>query len=252
MPIFSTPALAATLRTLGSIDSPPTIPAVLEPHLLTPMYRVSGGTVQQEAASAAHLASDVAERLRRLAAAYGEWRTFEPEPYFDLYGEQAQLLVRISERVSTVHVTFYVDALLPSFQAAVDWLALELAPARFQNGAYGRAQVVMSERWLRLLAVLQTAREHLANDAGFLAANGSGEERSRWRNAWQAPPPPGLDPTLLSPLAETPTLTLSMDFPLPAYRQPGRLRRLRRAQQRRQQKHQRGEQRNGSVGWRSR
>jgi hypothetical protein len=231
MPILSTPALAAALRTLGRLDNPPPAPAVLETHLLTPMYRISSGSVPQEAAAAAHLVSDLAERLRRLAAAYGEWRTFEPEPYFDLYGEQAQLLVHIAERVSTVHVAFYVDALLPSFQAAVDCLALELAPARLQNGAYALAQAKMSERWRRLLAVLQTTRQHLAHDAGFLAANGANEERSRWRAAWQSTPV-GLAAELAPPLAETPTLTLSIEFPLPAYRQPGRLRRLRRARQR--------------------
>lgn len=236
MPILSTPTLAAALRTLGRAADPLPFPPVLEPHLLTPMYRVSGGDVEQEAASAAHLVSDLAERLRRLAAAYGEWRTFEPEPYFDLYGEQARLLVHMAERVSTVYVTFYVDALLPSFQAAVDCLALELAPARFQHGAYAQAQAEMGERWLRLITVLQGARQHLANDAGFLASNGAGEERSRWRAAWQAPPPPGLAPLLAPALAETPTLTLSFEFPLPAWRQRGRLRRLRRAQQRRQQK----------------
>ena len=92
----------------------------------------------------------------------------------------------------------------------------------------------MSERWLRLIAVLQGARRHLANDAGFLASNGAQEERIRWRAAWQAPPPPGLLPPLAPPLPETPTLTLSFEFPLPAWRQGGRLRRLRRAQQRRQ------------------
>ena len=232
MPILSTPALAATLRTLGRLDSPPPSPPVLEPHLLTPMYRISGGSVEQVAAAAAHLVSDLAERLRRLAAAYGEWRTFEAEPYFDLYGEQVQLLVHIAERVSTVYVAFYVDALLPSFQAAVDCLAYELAPARFQNGAFVQAQAAMSEHWQRLLAVQQAAREHLAHDAGFLAANGAGEERNRWRTAWQSPPPAGLAPLLAPPLLETPTLTLSIEFPLPAYRQPGRLRRLRRARRR--------------------
>jgi hypothetical protein len=232
MPILSTPALAATLRTLGRLDSPPPAPPVLEPHLLTPMYRISGDSILQEATAAAHLVSDLAERLRRLAAAYGEWRTFEPEPYFDLYGEQAQLLVHIAERVSTVHVAFYVDALLPSFQAAVDCLAHELAPARFQNGAFALAQAAMSERWSRLLAVLQAAREQLAHDTGFLAFNGANEERSRWRAAWQVPPPAGLAPLLAPPLLATPTLTLTIEFPLPAYRQPGRLRRLRRARQR--------------------
>jgi hypothetical protein len=198
------------------------------------MYRIGGDNVEQEAATAARLTSDLAERLRRLAGAYGEWRMFEPEPYFDLYGEQADLLVHIAERVSTVHVTFYVDALLPSFQEAVDYLALELAPARYRNGAYAAAQDAMSERWLRLLSVLHLARRHLADDAGFLASNGAGEERSHWRAAWQEPQPQGLAPALAPALTDTPTLTLSIDFSLPPYRQPGRLRRLRRAQQHRQ------------------
>lgn len=232
MSILSTPALAAALRTLGRSADPLPTPPVLEPHLLTPMYRIGSGSIAHEAASAARLASDLAERLRRLAGAYGEWRSFEPEPYFDLYGEQAELLVKIAERVSTVHVTVYVDALLPSFQAAVDCLALEMAPARFRNGAYTAAQAAMSERWLRLLVVLSTTREQLAHDAGFLASNGASEERSRWRAAWQRPQPAGLAPALAVSLAETPTLTLSVEFPLPAARQPGRLRRLRRAQQR--------------------
>jgi hypothetical protein len=233
MLILSMPALAATLRTFGRAANPLPTPAVLEPHLLTPMYRVQSGEVEQEAASAARLVSDLAERLRRLAGAYGEWQEFEVEPYFDLYGEQAELLVHVSERVSTVHVTFFTDAVLPSFQAAVDCLALELAPARFQNGAYTAVQTAMSVRWLRLLDVIQQTRAHLTLDAGFLATNGAGEERSRWRLAWQSPTPEGLLPVLAPSLADTPTLTLSIEFPLPAYRQPGRLRRLRRAQLRR-------------------
>lgn len=232
MVILSTPALAAALRTLGqAADLPPT-PSVLQAHLLTPMHRVQPGTAAVEAASAARLVSDLAERLRRLAGAYGEWQEFEVEPYFDLYGEQAALLVRVSERVSTVHVTFYADALLPSFQAAVDFLALELCPARFRNGAYEGAQTAMNSRWQRLLAVIRQTRAHLAHDAGFLATNGAGEERSRWRAAWRTAAPPGLLPPLAPALAETPTLTLSVEFPLPASRQPGRLRRLRRARQR--------------------
>ncbi len=232
MLIVSTPALAATLRTLGRAAKPLPIPSALEPHLLTPMYRIGGGSVEQEAAAAAALVSDLAERLRRLAGAYGEWQTFEVEPYFDLYGEQAQLLVHLVERVNTVHVTVFSDLLLPSFQAAVNFLALTLAPSRFQNGGYAAAQETMAEHWLQLVEVMQQTRRRLAHDAGFLAGNGAGEERSRWRAAWQPETPPGLLPLLAPPLAETPTLTLSIEFPLPAFRQPGRLRRLRRAQQR--------------------
>ena len=233
MVILSLPALAATLRSLGGAVNPLPTPAVLEPHLLTPMYRVQHGDVEQEANSAARLVSDLAERLRRLANAYGEWDEFEVEPYFDLYGEQTALLVHVSERVSTVHVTFFADAVLPSFQVAVDFLAQDLAPARFQNNAYTAAQAAMSGHWQRLVDVVHRTREHLAQDAGFLATNGAGEERSRWRSAWQRGAPEGLLPALAPALAETPTLTLSIEFPLPAYRQPGRLRRLRRAQQRR-------------------
>ncbi len=236
MLILSAPALAAALRTLGTAADPLPTPPALEPHLLTPMYRVAAGEVEQEAASAAHLASDIAERLRRLAAAYGEWQQFEVEPYFDLYGEQAELLVRVSERVSTVHVTFYVDALLPSFAAAVDHLALHLAPARFRSGAYAAAQAEMAQRWLRLAEVIEGARNHLAHDVGYLASNGAGEERSRRRAAWQTPAPEGLLPALAPSLAATPTLTLSIEFPLPALRQRGRIRRLRRARQRRLRK----------------
>jgi hypothetical protein len=220
------------MRTLGQAAELPPTPSVLQPHLLTPMYRVQQGTVEQEATSAAHLVSELAERLRRLASAYGEWQEFEVEPYFDLYGEQAALLVRVSERVSTVHVTFYADTLLPSFQTAVDYLASQLGPARFHNGAYNAAQATMSNYWQHLVAVIRQAREYLAQDAGFLATNSAGEERSRWRLAWQTATPPGLLPVLAPALAETPTLTLSVEFPLPAYRQPGRLQRLRRARQR--------------------
>jgi hypothetical protein len=232
MVIVSTPALAATLRTLGQVTDLAPTPPVLQPHLLTAMYRVPGGEVEQEAAAAARLVGDVAERLRRLADAYGEWREFEAEPYFDLFGEQADLLVRVSERVSTVHIMFYADALLPSFQTAVDYLALEMGPARFHNGAYDLAQAVMAGHWQRLVAVIVQTRAHLAHDAGFLGANGADEERSRWRAVWQTAAPPGLLPALAPSLTATPTLTLSVEFPLPAYRQPGRLRRLRRARQR--------------------
>jgi len=230
MAILSTPALAAALRTLGRAPLPP--PLVLEPRQLSPMYRMTAGDVEQEATAAAHLAAEVAERLRRLSAAYGEWDQFEPGPYFDLQPEQAALLVHVAERVSTVHVSFYVDALLPSFQAAVTCLYAELAPSFGRNGGYTLAQASMAEHWRRLVAVMQGARERLVHDTGFLVTNNAGEERVRWRAAWQQPAT-ALVPELTPRLPDTPTLTLSTDFPLPPYRQPGRLRRLRRAQQRR-------------------
>lgn len=234
MAILSTPALAAALRTLGRTPLPP-LP-VLEPRQLSPMYRLTAGDLEQEATAAAHLAAELAERLRRLNQAYGEWDLFEPGPYFDLQPEQTELLVHVVERVSTVHVCFYVDALLPAFQAAVAHLHMELAPSFGRNGADAQEQIAAQEQmaahWRRLVAVMHGARQRLEHDTGFLITNNAGEERARWRAAWQQPAAPLL-PELTPRLPDTPTLTLSTDFPLPAYRQPGRLRRLRRAQQRR-------------------
>jgi hypothetical protein len=66
----------------------------------------------------------------------------------------------------------------------------------------------------------------LDNEIGFWATNGSSEEQARWRWAWSTDPAPGIHPHLLPALAQTPTLTLAVDFPLPTYRQPGRRRRL--------------------------
>ena len=63
----------------------------------------------------------------------------------------------------------------------------------------------MSARWLRLLEVIWQTRDHLAHDAGYLATNGSSEERSRWRLAWQTVTPEGLLPVLAPSLARHPS-----------------------------------------------
>jgi hypothetical protein len=89
-----------------------------------------------------------------------------------------------------------------------------------------RSQPQMLEHWQRLVATIRATRALLDNEIGFLAANGSSDERARWRWAWAVEPGPGLHAELLPALAQTPTLTLATDFPLPTYRQPGRRRRL--------------------------
>lgn len=229
--IVSAPALAAALRSIGRAPLPAPVGYVLEPERLVPMYRIDGTSMAAEAAGAAHLASEVAERLRRLAAAYGEWQTFEPEPYFDLPAVPCNHLVSVVERVNTVHVSFYMDALLPSFQAALQTFLAGLDPVP-GNGEAGFWQEQLLVHWRRLISVLESARGRLATDIGYLAVNGADEERSRWRAAWQAAPPPAMANELAPPLRGVPTLTLSIEFPLPANRQPGRLQRLRRARAR--------------------
>jgi hypothetical protein len=225
------------------------------------MYHVSAGpageqSVQHEAQSAAHMLMAVAERLRRLRAAYGAWRHFDSCAYFDLTEAQTERLVHLSERVTMVHVVFFADALLPSFQAAEafwqetfrpDYLQLR---SHLRNGERplepvmsfaDRSQPQMTEHWRRLVAVIRATRALLDNEISFWASNGSSDERARWRWAWATDPAPGISAELLPMLAQTPTLTLATDFPLPTYRQPGRRRRL-------AERHERGIDRHRSGG----
>ena len=66
---------------------------------LAPFYRLRPGSVEEEGRAAAQLAGDVAERLRRLRQAYGEWQQFEPGPYFDLTEEQAKEVLDLVDRL---------------------------------------------------------------------------------------------------------------------------------------------------------
>lgn len=238
----SVPALAAALRLAVCVRPSRPLDTLFQRERLVPMYRIRRLAPHAEAEAAVHVLGEVADRLHRLGSAYGEWREFDLCAYFDLLPAHAHRLVRLSERVAAVHVTFFADLLLPSFRAAERYWIEEFCPAyrqlthhlavvdeplpavsRFQKTVQPR----MVERWLALQETLEEARRLLAQDVAFLSANGSEEERSRWRQAWREPPAAGLDPHLLPPLPSLPTLTLSVDFPLPAHRQPGRLRRLR-------------------------
>ena len=210
-------------------------------------HHVSHG-VEQEAEATAYMVSNIAERLRRLGTAYGEWDKFDAPAYFDLSIAQTAQLVKLIERVNTVHVTFFVDLLLPSFQQAAAWWAQKFLPVyqqRYQeptlaSDLFQRIQPMMVDYWQSLTHVIQRTRTLLSNDVGFLATNGAQEEREQWRRWWSDSPPPGLDGALLPELTRVPTLTLSFDFPLPANRQPNRLRRLRRNRDRRRWRQERG------------
>jgi hypothetical protein len=198
----------------------------LAPEALVPMYRIDARSAQAEAAAAAKVASEIAERLRRLASAYEAWAAFEPGPYFDLRPAQTALLVRVTERVSTVHVAFAVDALLPSFQAAVE-AGIALPPTiRPGDSGDDGAWTQVAHRWQHLQAVLAQARQLLADDIGYLATNAAEEERNRWRPYWRDRCAGMLGN---QGLATVPSLTLATEFPLPAARQPHRLRRMRKA-----------------------
>lgn len=211
------------------------------PDRLAPMYHIPAKGAEEEATAAAHVVGEVAERLRRLTAAYGEWDHFDAPAYFDLSCEQTAALVKIVERVSTVHVVFFCDLLLPTFRTAASFWGERFAPAFVEmkqepilaKQVYAELQPVMVERWEQLVEVIRAARTILADDVGFLAANGAYDERERWQRWWGESARPGLDAVLTPSLAQVPTLTLTLDFALPAHRQPGRLRRLRANRDRR-------------------
>lgn len=239
--LSSLPAFAAAVRTMAPAHF--TLCTLWQkPSDLVPMYRINGahnGTAEIEAAG--QVVSEVVERMRRLNGAYGEWQQFDIPAYFDLSEQQAACLVRISERVSTVHATFYADLLLPSFQQLLHYWAHTFAPAYAQmNESAERYQTFLTTvqpaliaQWQQVLGLILQTRRFLLADVSFLAANGGQEERARWRHWWERAPAPGLDPRLTPELGQLPTLTLSLDFPLPAHRQPHRLRRLRRNRDRR-------------------
>ncbi len=98
-------AMAATIRAMRCTPGAETLHDLHTHDSVVPMYEVSGQSSAEEAASAVQALEDISDRLRRLHGAYGEWRQFDAGAYFDLSHAQTRRLVRVSERVSTVHVT---------------------------------------------------------------------------------------------------------------------------------------------------
>lgn len=244
--ITSTSALAAVLRETDVVEPAASFESLLAADPLVPMYQIPCGRSEDEAAAAAHVVSETAERLRRLGDAYAEWAVFDASAYFDLSEAQTDRLVRVHERISTVYVVFYIDLLLPSFQQAEAFWVNSFFPvyqAAYQHNGEPRPvaenggldseiyfmaeiQPEMIARWQHLIRVVQLARSILINDIGFLSTNGSQDERAHWQSVWQQDPARGLAAALRPALAEVPTLSLAYEFPLPAYRQSGRRRRL--------------------------
>lgn len=251
--IRSLPALAAAVRTTGRQPFQSVPAPVLRDRAIVPMYRVSNHLHEREVHDAAQTLDSITDRLRRLAAAYGEWRTFDAGAYFDLTEAQTAALVRVVERVSTVHVTFCADLLLPTFRRAVDYWAGHFVNAHaatfpaaaghgvmtaFDDDFILDAQPEMIRLWQRTHAIIADVRATLADDPGFMATLATREEQAQWESFWRTSSAPGIAGELLPAPYATPTLTLMYEFPLPAYRQSGRLRRLRqnRARQRRRQR----------------
>ena len=241
--VRSLPALAARMRRIDTCALPASYTDVFNTRLLSPAYHVQNHVGAREVQTAVTTIAQVANKLRRMARAYGEWQEFDIPAFFDLWPEHAPHLVHVEERVSTVNVTFFADQLLPSFQRAEQYWAQEFFAAyqtarpplnasadssSFTAHFLEFEQPKMRAYWDKLISIMAETRSTLWNDIDFLAATAGGEEKALWQWAWAGPSPPGLDPRLLPPLQQLPTLTLGVEFPLPASRQPGRVRRLRR------------------------
>ncbi len=252
--MVSVPALAAALRQTDRHAFVRSAADTLLADELVQSYRVGAGDLsdlssEREAEMAAQTVAQILDRIQRLAGAYGEWQEFDPCAYFDLHAAQADLLVQISERVSTVHVVFHADLLLPSFQTAERFWSQRYLAAyqsagpdlrRGRSSPYAQdfltaVQPQMVDLWQGAVSVVQKTRAILIDDLSFLAATGGEAERYRWHKVWQGATPDQMDPALLPPFNQLPTLTLSTTFPLPSSRQPGRIRRLRRRWNRRNQ-----------------
>ncbi len=219
------------------------------------MYRIDDSSPAMEGVAAVQVIAELTERIRRLAEAYGEWREFDSNAYFDLTAAQTQSLLYLRERVSTVHVRFDVDVLLPSFQRAVRYwdecyaptaMSLRQAittghPADAPGEQVQQAvHTCMADYWQQAQDVITDVRRALVDDIAYLSMRGAGEEQARWQQRWRQGTATGQLNPVVPPLAEIPTLTLVFDFPLPPARQPGRLRRLNRHRTRQQRRNRLG------------
>ena len=84
--IRSLPALAAAMRTTGRRPFNPVPTALMRERVLVPMYRVSNHVHEREVHEAIQSVETITERIRRLAAAYGEWDAFDPGAKYHIPG----------------------------------------------------------------------------------------------------------------------------------------------------------------------
>ena len=202
---------------------------------LAPAYRVrAGGADEDRARFLARCVNVLADRLARLPRAWGEWDEFDAPAFFDLYPEQAEVLLSIRQTRSAVRVTVYADVLSPAFQEAETyWVehvvpALHVAqPALFAHAGPASLDGV-GEAWAEMLAreigpemerrLYRAAREierarGLLYEWGlvdFLITSAAWEERYRVAASRNG----HVDARLWERLRLVPTLTLEIAFSL--------------------------------------
>ena len=173
---------------------------------LVPAYRVPAHLPEDRHPEAlARIVALLAERLARVPRVWPEWEDFDAGAFFDLYPEQAEVLVDIRQTRTQVTITLYPDVLVPAFQEAETFWAEHVLPALAvaqpalfpPNGhARGRSDPAsdlwaeelarhlgpeMEARLYRAAQVIQTIRERLFDlgSVDFLVTSAVREERDR-------------------------------------------------------------------------
>ncbi len=202
---------------------------------LAPAYRISPKLAGEMRIKAlARSIAVLADRLSRLPRAWREWDEFDAAAFFDLYPEQADVLVTIRESRSRVRVTLFADVLSPAFQDAETFWVEHVIPALHvaQPALFGPTDERVVERveieWAELLAgeiapemdrrLYGAAQEiervrDLLYDWGlvdFLVSSAAWKERYRVAASRNG----HVDSRLWERLRLVPTLTLEIDFAL--------------------------------------
>ena len=202
---------------------------------LAPAYRVRDqGEEEERARFLARSVSVLADRLSRLVRVWEEWDEFDTPAFFDLYPEQAEVLVAIRQTRTVVRVTVFADVLSPAFRKAELFWTEHIVPALHvaQPALFGSPPAKMAdpagETWAHLLAkelgpemerrLYAAAREierarHLLYEWGlvdFLVTSAAWEERYRVAASRNG----HVDARLWERLRLVPTLTLEIAFSL--------------------------------------
>lgn len=231
--IRSIPSLAAHLRSVHTRRVQDSAAKICPCPSLVPSYHPAGlgklrvgekspTQLRQEAEAMVPVYRRLIDHCHRLPSAFQEWSVFDPSPFFDLYPEQAKLLVRQEEGKHFTRISFYGDMLIPAFQFAETYFVETFAPsylaAHGKNSSetgdgdiYARqVEPEMVRRWQHLMTVAKRLNWRLQDDLDFLVIVDGAEELFGWRDVWQEPAANGLHSSLLPAWENLTTFTLSV------------------------------------------
>lgn len=231
--IRSIPSLAAHLRSVHCRHVQASASKICPCPSLVPSYHPAGlgklrtgekspSQLRKEAESMVPVYRRLIDHCHRLPTAFQEWQIFDPSPFFDLYPEQAEVLVRQEEGKHYTRISFYGDMLIPAFQSAETYFVETFAPAYLaahgdtrsepsKEDFYARqVEPEMVRRWQHLMTVVQRLNWRLQDDLDFLVIVDGAEELFGWRDVWQEPAANGLHSSLLPAWETLTTFTLAV------------------------------------------